>query len=66
MPLPGTNGDVATGAGGPGDGEYTFWDVQNNHMTLDLQSDGKINQDAKSFDDFDRWGTAAGMQQVMQ
>jgi hypothetical protein len=66
MPLPGTNGDVATGAGGPGDGEYTFWDVQNNHMTLDIQSDGKINQDAKSFDDFARWGTAAGMQQVMQ
>ena len=67
MPLPGTNGDVATGAGGPGDGIYTFWDVQNKHLTLDIQSDGQINSDApKSFDDFNRWGTPAGMQQVMQ
>lgn len=67
MPLPGTNGDVATGGGGPGDGNYTFWDVQNNHLTLDIQSGGQINSDApKSFDDFSRWGTPAGMQQVMQ
>jgi Protein of unknown function (DUF1329) len=66
MPIPGTNGDVSTGAGGPGDGEYTFWDVQNNHLTLDIQNDGKINEDAKNFDDFVRWGTPAGMQQVME
>ncbi len=67
MPLPGTNGDVSTGAGGPGDGIYTFWDVQNNHLTLDIQDGGLINSDApKSFDDFTRWGTPAGMQQVMQ
>lgn len=67
MPLPGTNGDVATGAGGPGDGIYTFWDVQNTHLTLDIQDHGLINSDApKSFDDFSRWGTPAGMQQVMQ
>ena len=43
MPMPGTNGDVATGGGGPGDGKYTFWDVQNNHLTLDIQSGGQIN-----------------------
>jgi hypothetical protein len=66
MPIPGTHGDVATGAGGPGDGEYTFWDVQNNHLTLDIQSKGLINQDAKDYDDFVRWGTPAGMQQVMR
>ncbi len=66
MPIPGTNGDVATGAGGPGDGEYTFWDVQNNHITLDIQNDGKINDDAKSYDDYTRWGTPGGMAQVMQ
>jgi hypothetical protein len=66
MPLPGTTGDVATGLGGPGDGDYTFWDVQNNHLTLDIQSDGQVNGDAKSYDDFVRWGSAAGMQQVME
>jgi Protein of unknown function (DUF1329) len=66
MPIPGTNGDVATGAGGPGDGEYTFWDVQNNHLTLDIQNDGLINQDAKTYDDFSRWATPGGMDQVMQ
>ena len=67
IPLPGTNGDVSTGAGGPGDGIYTFWDVQNNHLTLDIQDGGLINSDApKTFDDFTRWGTPAGMQQVMQ
>jgi len=66
MPLPGTTGDVATGVGGPGDGDYTFWDVQNNHLTLDIQSGGLINGDAKSYDDFVRWGSAAGMQQVME
>ena len=66
MPIPGTNGDVATGAGGPGDGEYTFWDVQNNHITLDIQNDGQINDDAKGYDDYTRWGTPGGMSQVMQ
>jgi hypothetical protein len=67
MPLPGTDGDVATGAGGPGDGVYTFWDVQNDHITFDPQSGGQINSDApKIYDDFARWGTPAGMLQVMQ
>src|SRR5579875_511292 len=66
MPLPGTNGDVCTGAGGPGDGEYTFWDVQNLHMTFDIQSGGQIDQDAAEYDNYDRWGTPAGMDQVMQ
>lgn len=66
MPIPGTHGDVATGAGGPGDGEYIFWDVQNNHLTLDIQSGGLINQDAKMYDNYVRWGTPGGMEQVMQ
>jgi len=66
MPIPGTNGDVSTGAGGPGDGEYTFWDVQNNHITLDIQSGGQINDDARSYDDFNRWATPGGMSQIMQ
>ncbi len=67
MPLPGTDGDVATGAGGPGDGEYTFWDLQNSHITFDIQNEGKINENApREYDDFNRWGTPGGMQQVMQ
>jgi hypothetical protein len=67
MSLPGTNGDVAVGAGGPGDGEYTFWDVQNMHLTFDIQTAAQINESApKSYDDFARWGTPAGMVQVMQ
>jgi hypothetical protein len=66
MPIPGTNGDVCTGAGGPGDGDYTFWDVQNNHLTLDIQNGGQINQDAGRFDNYDRWGTPSGMDQIMQ
>ncbi len=66
MPLPGTNGDVATGAGGPGDGDYIFWDVQNNHLTFDIQSGGQINGNAGAYDDYNRWGTPGGMDQVMQ
>ena len=66
MPIPGTHGDVATGAGGPGDGEYTFWDVQNDHLTLDIQSGGRINQDAAAYDNYNRWGTPGGMDQIMQ
>ncbi len=66
MPIPGTNGDVATGAGGPGDGDYMFWDIQNNHLTFDIQSGGQINQDAGQFDNYARWGTPGGMDQVMQ
>jgi Protein of unknown function (DUF1329) len=66
MPIPGTKGDVATGVGGPGDGVYTFWDVQNNHLTLDIQSGGQINQDGKAYDDYVRWGTPGGMDQVME
>jgi hypothetical protein len=67
MPLPGTDGDVATGGGGPGDGEYTYWDLQNSHITFDIQSGAQINENApKTYDDFARWGTPAGMQQVMQ
>jgi hypothetical protein len=66
MPIPGTNGDVATGAGGPGDGDYMFWDVQNNHLTFDIQSDGQINQNAGEFDSYTRWGTPGGMAQILQ
>jgi hypothetical protein len=66
MPIPGTNGDVATGAGGPGDGDYIFWDVQNNHLTFDVQNGGLINQQAAMFDNYARWGTPGGMDQVME
>jgi Protein of unknown function (DUF1329) len=66
MPIPGTDGQVATGAGGPGDGIYTFWDIQNNHLTLDIQSGGLINQNAAAYDNYVRWGTPGGMDQVMQ
>jgi Protein of unknown function (DUF1329) len=66
MPIPGTDGQVVTGAGGPGDGIYTFWDIQNNHLTLDVQGGGQINQAAAQFDNFPRWGTPGGMDQVMQ
>jgi hypothetical protein len=51
------------GAGGPGDGDYMFWDVQNAHLTFDIQSGGQIN--AREFDNYERWGTPGGMDQVM-
>ena len=67
MPLPNTGGDVATGGGGPGDGMYTFWDQQNEHMTFDIQTDAQINENVPAqYQDFNRWGTPAGMLQVMQ
>ena len=67
MALPGTGGDVATGGGGPGDGLYEFFDMQNNHLTFDIQRDALINENAPAlYRDFQRWGTPAGMLQVMQ
>ena len=46
MPLPGTNGDVATGGGGPGDGHvHVSGIMQNNHLTLDIQSGAQINSE---------------------
>ena len=67
MPLPNTGGDVSTGGGGPGDGMYTFWDQQNEHMTFDIQTDAQINENVPAqYQDFNRWGTPAGMLQVMQ
>ena len=44
MALPNTGGDVATGGGGPGDGMYEFYDMQNNHLTFDIQPDALINE----------------------
>ncbi len=67
MTLPGTNGDVATGGGGPGDGMYEFYDMQNHHLTFDIQDHALINENAPAeYQDFNRWGTPAGMLQVMQ
>jgi hypothetical protein len=67
MALPGTNGDVATGGGGPGDGMYEFYDMQNHHLTFDIQDHALINANAPpEYQDFQRWGTPAGMLQVMQ
>jgi hypothetical protein len=67
MALPDTDGDVSTGGGGPGDGMYTFWDIQGDHITFDIQSDALINSKVPAeYSDFTRWGTPAGMLQVMQ
>lgn len=45
---------------------YRAAEVQNNHLTFDIQSGGQINQDAGQFDNYQRWGTPSGMDQVMQ
>jgi len=67
MPLPNTDGDVSTGGGGPGDGMYTFFDIQNHHITFDIQFGALINENCPAiYQDFNRWGTPAGMLQVMQ
>jgi hypothetical protein len=67
MPLPNTGGDVSTGGGGPGDGMYIFWDMQNHHLSFDIQLDALINENVPAeYQDFNRWGTPAGMLQVMQ
>ena len=67
MTLPNTGGDVTTGGGGPGDGLYEFYDQQNEHMTFDIQTDALINENVPAqYQDFNRWGTPAGMLQVMQ
>ena len=67
MVLPNTGGDVATGGGGPGDGMYTFFDLQNHHISFDIQLNALINENVPPlYQDFQRWGTPAGMLQVMQ
>ncbi len=67
MALPNTGGDVSTGGGGPGDGMYEFYDIQNDHITFDIQTDALINENVPAlYQDFNRWGTPAGMLQVMQ
>jgi Protein of unknown function (DUF1329) len=67
MPLPDTDGDVSTGGGGPGDGMYIFWDIQGDHTSFDIQTDALINSNVPAeYQDFTRWGTPAGMLQVMQ
>ncbi len=67
MLLPNTGGDVSTGGGGPGDGMYEFYDMQNHHITFDIQDHALINENAPAlYQDFQRWGTPAGMLQVMQ
>jgi hypothetical protein len=46
---------------------YEFFDMQNNHLTFDIQRDAQINENAPAlYQDFQRWGTPAGMLQVMQ
>ena len=67
MALPNTGGDVVTGGGGPGDGMYEYYDLQNEHITFDIQTDALINDNVPAiYQDFQRWGTPAGMLQVMQ
>ena len=46
---------------------YTFFDQQNEHITFDIQTDALINENVPAnYQDFNRWGTPAGMLQVMQ
>jgi hypothetical protein len=66
-PLPGSPGDFVTALGGPGNICSTMWDIQNNHITFAVMYNSKIdNEMPDQYKDSSRWGTPAGMSQVMQ
>jgi hypothetical protein len=66
-PLPGSPGDFVTALGGPGNICSTMWDIQNNHITISVMYNSKIdNEMPDQYKDSSRWGTPAGMSQVMQ
>jgi hypothetical protein len=66
-PLPGSPDDFVTALGGPGNICSTLWDLQNSHITLAIMYNTKINAEMpKQYTDSYRWGTPAGMSQVMQ
>jgi hypothetical protein len=66
-PLPGSPGDYVTALGGPGNICSTLWDIQNNHITFAIMYNSKINSEVEhQYWDSYRWGTPAGMSQVMQ
>jgi len=66
-PLPGSPGDYVTALGGPGNICSSLWDIQNNHITLAIMYNTKINSEVPhQYWDSYRWGTPAGMSQVMQ
>jgi Protein of unknown function (DUF1329) len=66
-PLPGSPGDFVTALGGPGNVCSTMWDLQNNHITFAIMYGTKINAETPhQYWDSYRWGTPAGMAQVMQ
>src|SRR5580704_3925289 len=65
--LPGSPGDFVTALGGPGNICSTMWDIQNNHITFAVMYNSKIdNEMPDQYKDSSRWGTPAGMSQVMQ
>jgi hypothetical protein len=68
IPLPGGDpADRVTALGGPGNLNSSLWDIQNLHLTFDIQGHSKINKEVPGqYQDVYRWGTPAGMQQVMQ
>ena len=68
IPLPeGDPADRVTALGGPGNLNSSLWDIQNLHLTFDIQGHSKINKEVPGhYQDVYRWGTPAGMQQVMQ
>jgi Protein of unknown function (DUF1329) len=67
VPIPGTNGDVSEWPGGPGNLMTILWDIENTHVTFSIQYGATINSDVPTrFWDDQRWGTPAGMLQVMQ
>ncbi len=66
-PMPGSPGDYVTALGGPGNICSELWDIQNNHITLAIMYNTKINAEVPhQYWDSYRWGTPAGMSQVMQ
>jgi Protein of unknown function (DUF1329) len=66
-PLPGSPGDFVTALGGPGNICSTLWDIQNNHITFAIMYNSKIdNEMPDQYKDSSRWGTPAGMSQVLQ
>jgi Protein of unknown function (DUF1329) len=66
-PLPGSPGDFVTALGGPGNICSTLWDIQNVHITFAIMYGTKINTEVPhQYWDSYRWGTPAGMSQVMQ
>jgi len=61
LPIPGTNGDVADTIS-----EGTLTDLQNYHQSSGIRVKLDLNGNAGKFADTRRYGTVAGLQQIMQ